>query len=85
LNDGHLMEYGSVIESSIRASSIVAVERLKERMIEKQKQLDQAFSINCVLIDFLLWDLAKLVESGQHSTGRPSAPLPCHRTRSIYY
>ncbi|KAG8830978.1 hypothetical protein FRC20_008238 [Serendipita sp. 405] len=91
LKGGKYLEYGSDMECSIRASSIVAVQQLREKMVWKQEQLhhtgstEQTFPINSVLIDFLLWDLAKLVESGQHSTGRVSIPLPCHRTRSTYY
>ncbi|KAG8815220.1 hypothetical protein FRC19_001180 [Serendipita sp. 401] len=91
LKGGKYLEYGSDMECSIRTSSIIAVQQLREKMVWKQEQLyhagstEQTFPINSVLIDFLLWDLAKLVESGQHSTGRVSIPLPCHRTRSTYY
>ncbi|CAG7845986.1 UPF0553 protein v1g230591 [Serendipita indica DSM 11827] len=96
LSRGDHLEYGSEIECSIRAGSILAVEQLKARMVNKLNKRGarasewkgkhhSELSINCVLIDFFLWDLAKLVEAGEFSTGRKTAPLACHRTRSIFY
>lgn len=82
------MDYGSTIEIAIRAGSIVAVEALKQEMV-RQMNLNGngVFNVNCVLIDFFLWDLAKEVESGSPSSGLTGRDeiLPCHRTRSIYY
>lgn len=84
------LAYASELESSIRAGGIIAVEELKHCMEEldgAQKHSDglgPAYKINSVLIDFFLWDLAKLVENGDHELATLEA-LPCHRTRSIYY
>lgn len=49
---------GSREEISIRAASIVAVERVREEMV-KSYQRDGEEEISSVLIDFYLWDLAK--------------------------
>lgn len=86
-----MLEYGNAIEVSIRAGSIVAVENVKNEMLKQhfsasaRDTVTGHLQINCVLIDFFLWDLAKLMESGQYSTGRRSEVVPCHRTRSVQY
>lgn len=86
------LEYGSGLESSIRAGSIIAVEELKHSMIKLHSLAPHCIPggapnspINCVMIDFFLWDLAKLVECGEITMEKEREILPCHRTRSIYY
>ncbi|KAM0746603.1 hypothetical protein T439DRAFT_134946 [Meredithblackwellia eburnea MCA 4105] len=73
---------GSREEVEIRALSIVAVEQVR-RAIAKLASSDTGGGgvevPNAVLLDFLLWDLAKVEES------RGKELLPHHRTRSIYY
>jgi hypothetical protein len=91
LHIGTPLEYGSPLECSIRAGGIVAVEILKNHMFKLLRKIESRESrriqkqLNSVLIDFFLWDLAKLVESGSLITGNPVQLLPCHRTRSIFY
>ncbi|KZV73223.1 hypothetical protein PENSPDRAFT_742536 [Peniophora sp. CONT] len=88
-----VLEHGCREEISIRASSIVAVERVAEEMHRMQQKESagngrplqvQACS---VLIDFYLWDLAKRIESGEEGVEGLSTQrlLPTHRTRSIWY
>jgi len=90
LQDKVPLEYGSIEEMSIRAASICAVEAIKEDMNDPQNNRDGSWTpVTSVLIDFFLWDLAKLVENGEVSLTSPekkqSVILPSHRTRSIYY
>lgn len=74
--------HGSREEISIRAASIIAVERLRSK-IREQYGVD----VTSVLIDFYLWDHAKLIEQGQETIHdvRTIDNLPAHRTRSIWY
>ena len=90
LQDKVPLEYGSIEEMSIRAASICAVDAIKEEMNDPQNHRDGTWTpVTSVLIDFFLWDLAKLVETGEVSLTGPekkqNAILPSHRTRSIYY
>lgn len=90
LQDKVPLEYGSIEEMSIRAASICAVDAIKEEMNNPQNHGDGPWTpVTSVLIDFFLWDLAKLVENGEVSLTDPekkrNAILPSHRTRSIYY
>ena len=87
-----MLETGCREEVSIRASSIVAVERVAKEMrkLEQDDGEDRGrlqVQTCSVLIDFYLWDLAKHVESGGHGVeGLPTQQLlPTHRTRSIWY
>lgn len=77
---------GSREEVSIRAASIVAVERVRQEMVQNY-QSEGEEEVSSVLIDFYLWDLAKKIEVGQESVGGliTSEILPAHRTRSIWY
>ncbi|RPD73216.1 hypothetical protein L226DRAFT_572647 [Lentinus tigrinus ALCF2SS1-7] len=99
LNTRTPLASGSPEELSIRAASIVAVERVRREILrivadarcsgvngggeEDGDEADDA--VSSVVIDFYLWDLAKRVE------GRPdgvegiqsAGMLPIHRTRSI--
>ena len=85
---------GSREEVSLRAASIVAVERLREeilRLIEEEggdsELASNAGVVSSVLIDFYLWDVAKKVETGEERVeGIETAQMvPIHRTRSIWY
>ncbi|KAH8085422.1 hypothetical protein BXZ70DRAFT_559928 [Cristinia sonorae] len=86
-----MLETGCREELSIRSASIVAVERVKEAMIQLQGSQrgegEAEVPISSVLIDFYLWDLAKRVEVGADNiTGIKTVPVePAHRTRSIWY
>lgn len=89
------LETGCREEVSIRAASIVAVERVRvemNRLAAESRQDEVAMDsvgepISSVLIDFFLWDLAKNIESGARSVeGTDTAEImPAHRTRSIWY
>ncbi|VDC05567.1 unnamed protein product [Peniophora sp. CBMAI 1063] len=89
-----MLEHGCREEVSIRASSIIAVERVAEEMRRLQQKegtgnggvLSQVQTCS-VLIDFYLWDLAKHIESGEQGIEGLSTQrlLPPHRTRSIWY
>lgn len=77
-----LLSSGCNEEVSIRAASIVAVERVKEEMVAMGVE-----GVSSVLIDFFLWDEAKMVETGEdviegYDTERV---LPAHRIRSTWY
>jgi len=90
LEDMVPLEYGSIEEMSIRAASICAVDAIKEEMNDPKNHRDGPWTpVTSVLIDFFLWDLAKLVENGEVSLTGPEKKrnviLPSHRTRSIYY
>lgn len=87
---------GSREELSLRAASIIAVERVRHeilRLIQDEEGGAGASDaarigvVSSVLIDFYLWDLAKKVESGEERIeGIETADMvPIHRTRSIWY
>ena len=89
-----LLSSGSREEVSLRAASIIAVERLREeilRLIEEEggdsELASNAGVVSSVLIDFYLWDLAKKVEAGEERIeGIETAQMvPTHRIRSIWY
>lgn len=76
------LPFGSREELSIRAASVLAVERLREEMIhlsrgstpvgdgegeEEEEGEGGVPEISSVLIDFYLWDLAKRIENGEVS------------------
>ncbi|GJE98991.1 queuosine salvage family protein [Phanerochaete sordida] len=75
---------GAREEVSIRAASIVAVERVRRAMRARRADTEE---ISSVLIDFYLWDLAKRIEGGTDAVQgvRTDEILPAHRTRSIWY
>jgi hypothetical protein len=81
LQDGDIIEPGSREELSIRAASVVAVERVKEEIVRRGGE------VCSVLIDFYLWDLAKRIERGEERVSgvRTEEMVPAHRTRSIWY
>lgn len=90
LRAGTMLEPGCKEEISLRAASIVAVERVREAIVElnrADKSEKRSESISSVLIDFFLWDLAKRLERGEEKIeGMETAEmLPAHRTRSIWY
>ena len=93
LESGHDFEHGSREEVSIRAASVIAVERVRDEILSLRHQSKEAAGaptaewecgldvpICSVLIDFYLWDAAKRIEdAGQEII------VPAHRTRSIWY
>ncbi|GLB38637.1 putative potential Queuosine, Q, salvage protein family protein [Lyophyllum shimeji] len=90
LQAGAPLESGSKEEMSLRAASILAVERVREeilRLFAEEKDETGKESVSSVLIDFYLWDLAKKIESGEEKIeGMETADMaPIHRTRSIWY
>lgn len=86
-------------EVSIRAASIISVERVRKEIenirakkaataslaLDKHKLEEE--QVSSVLIDFYLWDLAKDIEEGKSSVGGVATAeiVPPHRTRSIWY
>ena len=85
---------GSREELSIRAASIVAVERVRReiaRLIEDEEGGDGGRAgedaVSSVMIDFYLWDMAKRVEGREGGVEgvETCAMLPVHRTRSVWY
>jgi hypothetical protein len=85
---GVMLEPGSREELSIRAGSVVAVERVRAEIIKlRDGDEERGGGVSSVLIDFYLWDLAKRVESGvEVIEGIETAKMvPAHRTRSIWY
>ncbi|TFK70949.1 hypothetical protein BDN72DRAFT_765756 [Pluteus cervinus] len=81
LNAGTALAPGSREEVSLRAASIIAVEKVREEILriisaEKEREFDKAGvtlfqqgedvdAVSSVVIDFYLWDLAKKIESGE--------------------
>ena len=93
LESGHDFEHGSKEEVSIRAASIVAVERVRDEILSLRHQSKETAGagtvgwecgldvpICSVLIDFSLWDAAKRIEDAGEEI-----VVPVHRTRSIWY
>ncbi|PPQ92854.1 hypothetical protein CVT25_004342 [Psilocybe cyanescens] len=86
---------GSREEISLRVSSIIAVERVREEILHLIKHEEggdsdaasRAGVVSSVLIDFYLWDLAKKVESGEEKIENIETAeiVPIHRTRSVWY
>ncbi|KAG6915902.1 hypothetical protein DXG01_009369 [Tephrocybe rancida] len=76
-------------EISLRAASIIAVERVRQEILYLFAEAgeDGEDVVSSVLIDFYLWDLAKKIESGEETIeAMETAELvPIHRTRSIWY
>ncbi|QRW00466.1 hypothetical protein RhiJN_28484 [Ceratobasidium sp. AG-Ba] len=91
LQAGENLANGSETEMSIRAAGILAVESIKNQILQIRKQRPASDSLDSdicsVLIDFFLWDLAKTVESTTGEEGSAASPAlaPIHRTRSIWY
>ncbi|KAJ7498659.1 hypothetical protein FB451DRAFT_1334323 [Mycena latifolia] len=87
LRAGTMLPPGSPEELSLRAASIVAVERVRAEMLILQGEEPSESAVSSVLIDFYLWDLAKKVERGEERIeGIETADMvPTHRTRSIWY
>jgi hypothetical protein len=82
LCEHNYLEAGGKEELSIRAASIVAVERIREEIVKLGGE-----GVNSVLIDFFLWDLAKRIEEGEEKVeGVGTAEIiPAHRTRTTRY
>ena len=92
LESGHDFEHGSKEEVSIRAASVIAVERVRDEILSIRNQSREragaaAVGWKCelevpicsVLIDFYLWDAAKRIEDAGDIV------VPPHKTRSIWY
>lgn len=83
------LPYGCLEEVSIRSASILAVEEICKEIRTKplgHQTATQQLAINSVLIDFWLWDMAKVIENEScGSTVTLGEDLPIHRTRSIWY
>lgn len=84
LQAGTPMGSGCAEEISIRAASIIAVERIREEILKISPGDEE---VSSVLIDFYLWDLAKKIEEGKEKIGdiETNVIVPVHRTRSIWY
>lgn len=78
------MGSGCAEEVSIRAASIIAVERIREEILKIGSSVEE---VSSVLIDFYLWDLAKKIEGTEEKVEgiETTAIVPTHRTRSIWY
>ncbi|KAI0765687.1 hypothetical protein BD413DRAFT_494657 [Trametes elegans] len=82
---------GSQEELSVRAASIVGVERVRQAILQlvadEREDGQEEDVVSSVVIDFYLWDLAKRAEGLVGGVGGvETAPmLPIHRTRSIWY
>ena len=92
LESGYYFEHGSKEEVSIRAASILAVERVRDEILSLRHQSKETAGaatvgwqsglevpICSVLIDFYLWDAAKEIEDAGEIV------VPPHRTRSTWY
>ncbi|KAJ3556504.1 hypothetical protein NM688_g1993 [Phlebia brevispora] len=81
-----LLPSGSREEVSIRAASIIAVEKVREEIVQTQG-VESELEVSSVLIDFYLWDLAKKIESGEEKVDgmETTCVEPAHCTRSIWY
>ncbi|KAI5981699.1 hypothetical protein EDD15DRAFT_2391668 [Pisolithus albus] len=93
LQAGTYLTAGCREEISLRAASIVAVERLRNE-ITRLPGRGNAINpgqhneeVSSVLIDFYLWDLAKKIERGEEQIEEMATAdmVPVHRTRSIWY
>ncbi len=71
-----LIPSGSAWEVQIRGCSVWCVELLRREI----KRLQPGAQVNAILIDFFLYDSAKvLIEPGGEDE------MPHHRTRSVWY
>jgi hypothetical protein len=70
---GDAIVSGSKEELEIRGNSIWVVELVRQRIQERQSKT----TINAILIDFYIWDLAKEIQD--------ELTVPTHHTRSCYY
>lgn len=91
LRSGTDLTPGCREEVSLRAASIMAVERVRNEIVTsfdtESLVRGENEEVSSVLIDFYLWDLAKRIESGEEKVeGIETAELaPIHHTRSIWY
>lgn len=66
----------------IRAGSIVAIEEVRKAL----KEMRNGEDTESVVLDFLIWDLAKEKEAEvAKGGGEGEKVVECHRTRSIWY
>ncbi|KAG5651728.1 hypothetical protein H0H81_007666 [Sphagnurus paluster] len=90
LQAGSPLAPGSREEVSLRAASIIAVERVRAEILRLCVEDGDGASgseVSSVLIDFYLWDLAKKVEGKEEKIEgiETKETVPVHRTRSIWY
>jgi hypothetical protein len=90
LRNGEYIPPGSDEETSLRAASIVSVERMRDEILRLRGDVGREpwEEVSSVLIDFYLWDLAKRIETGKdrvEGINRVEEILPAHRTRSVWY
>lgn len=88
LGSRKLLASGSREEIAIRAASILAVDAIRDQVTRLCLDRGQdANSLNSVMIDFWLWELAKRIESGTENITDVSTNiiLSPHGTRSIWY
>ncbi|KAG8214536.1 hypothetical protein J3R82DRAFT_9597 [Butyriboletus roseoflavus] len=89
LRNGDDISLGSDVEVSIRAASILSVERIRDEILRLRGNVRKGpwVQVNSALIDFYLWDLGKRIEAGRDRVeGIKSVEfLPAHRIRSIWY
>lgn len=66
----------------IRAGSIVAIEEVRKTL----RTIRGGEDVESVVLDFLIWDLAKEGEAAEAEKGvGKSEVVECHRTRSVWY
>lgn len=88
LEAGTMLPNGSPEEMSLRVASILAVERIRQAIVNSIGDKPEAEGISSVLIDFWLWDMAKKVERREvrlPGVDQDAELVPVHRTRSIWY
>lgn len=89
LRNGDDIPPGSDEEISLRAASILSIERMRDEIATLRGTVGRrpCEEVHSVLIDFYIWDLAKRIETGKDRIeGITSVEiLPAHRTRSIWY
>ncbi len=86
LDNHEMLKNGDIREMEIRGTGIWSVELIRRKIHdliindENEHGNDMKSCVNSIVIDFYLWDTAKLVQF-QNKSGKSI----CHQTRSIYY
>ncbi len=65
------IQFGSEVESEIRAATVIAVEMIRDRLLEKK-----GLKLLSIEIDWLLWNWGEKIKD---------EIAPHHRTLTIYY
>lgn len=78
----YCLDHDDPLEIEIRANSIISIELVKNEIIKIIENdatcLVKKENVNSVLIDFLVWDLAKEAQDEMKM-------IPIHKTRCVYY